>query len=240
MGAMGRGMVEPFGVDRIADHEREIRVIKRMMMDLEERFRAAPGGGGGEEPARLRQDVEALKQLVDQISSREGVTLHRLETLRERIEEFMALGREMGEWKKSLGASGGAQAGAEAGALAALQESVQEVRQHLDLLRAAQAAQAKRLDGLKEDGAKLWSEHKQLEAQAHAALEALRERVENVEQPRPAAPAPPRRPAARSNLEALRERAARVAELSAPSDLEDGEGDPPPRGGRGRARREPE
>ncbi len=231
--------MEPFGVDRIADHERELRVIKRMMMDLEERFRASPGGGGGEEQARLRQDVEALKQLVDQISSREGVTLHRLETLKERIEEFMALGREMGEWKKSLDAlPGGTGAGVDAKALAALQESVQEVRQHVESLRAGQAAQTKRLDGLKEENAKLWSEHRQLEAQAHAALEALRERgaqiEERVERLRPAAPAPPRRPAPRSNLEALRERAAQVAELSAPSDSEE---DPSPRK---RARKGPE
>jgi chromosome segregation ATPase len=221
-------MVEPFGLDRVADHERELRVIKRMIMDLEERFRASPGGDDGQAQARLRQDVEALKQIVDQLSSREGVTLHRLETLKERIDEFTALGREVEELKKRAESLAGPAGSLPAEVVAAFTDGLREARQQLEVLRASQAAQAKRLDALKEENAKLRSEYRQLEAQAHAALEALQERGARLEerlgsaQASPPPPPPPRRVAARrSNLDSLRERAARVAEISDPSGAED-------------------
>lgn len=234
-------MVEPFGVDRIADHERELRVIKRMIMDLEERFRDSPSGGDVERGAQLRQDVEVLKQLVDQISSREGVTLHRLETVKERIDEFVALGREVEELKKGIATlPKGAFADVSAGATAALQEGIQEVRQQMEVLRAGQAGHAKRLDAVKEENTRLRSDYRQLEAQAHEALEALQqrealleERLGQVEHSQPPPPSPPRRPAAsRSNLEALRKRAARASEIS---DLSDSEEEPPPSRKRARA-----
>lgn len=239
-------MVEPFGVDRIADHEREIRVIKRMIMDLEERFRATPGGADVEEQARLHQDMESLKQLVDQLSSREGVTLHRLETLKERIDEVVAVGQGLEEMKRRLANSPkGVPMDLTAEAVAALREEFQEVRQGLDVLRAAQAAQAKRLDALKEESAKLRSGFSQLEAQAHGAMDSLQqreaqleERVGRVEKAGPpASPAAPRRPpVSRSRLDSLRERAAQVGEVSDSPDS--GEGAPPRRGGKGRAQAE--
>lgn len=236
-------MVEPFGVDRIADHDREIRVIKRMLMDLEERLRVSTGGSDVREQAQLRQEMEAVKQLVDQISSREGVTLHRLETLKERVDEVAALGTEVEELKKRLGSPGSAGVGGggvDAELLTDLQESVREARQQLELLRANQVAQTKRLDALKEENLKLRSELRQLEAQAHEALEALRQRGERVEKRLAEMErTPPRRaPSVRSNLNALRERVAQLAEIS--DSGEPGEGSPAPRGRKGKPRAPPD
>lgn len=234
--------MEPGGPDRVAEHEREIRAMKRILLDLEQRF-LRPGSTELKEVTQLREQVESLKHAVDQLSSKEGVTLHRLETLKERIDDVEALRREVDGLKASF--ERGPALPAAAVPDPALREEVEALRKEVELLRSGQAALGRRLDGLKEENQKLRSQLFQLETEAHDVLEALQKReadlwrqVRSIEGG--GAPRRPPRPALqsmRASLEALREQAAQAGEVSG---LDDGDPEAAPRRGRGRSLPTPE